>query len=135
MLKRTIEPDGTKGIVVVKEDGRVYKVLAGYKKERDSDESLKLLVMDLMNGRNNRIISDDTYNVGDDRRLQVKSIYDFVISDMKLLKSIGNTIEDYIEHYDYRLKEIRCIECNCNLGYVEGDYSIVCDSCGSLNRR
>ncbi|WIV13186.1 hypothetical protein [Proteiniborus sp. MB09-C3] len=166
MIIRITEPNGRKGIVVVKDDGRVYKVLADvirveYYREKAEKVLFAVDIQDLTR-RKGCSISDNTYNVGDDRRLQAKVTYDFIVGDVELtdkvevktdlteehdgelaryIKAIGikrtieDMIEDYFEHYSYSLKEIRCNKCNSNLGYVEGDYSIICDSCGLLNRR
>lgn len=85
MITRTVTPDGRKGIVCVKEDGRVYKVLADVERVEYYREKV-LFAIDIqdLTIRKNCGISDNTYNVGDERRLQAKVTYDFIVGDVEL---------------------------------------------------
>lgn len=135
MIIRITTSDETKGITVAKEDGRVYRVEIEENHNVNADP-LVLKIRNLIDGDCIRV-NDFTYDNEDNRRIQAKATYNYITSNEKPTDNIERTIEDFIDHYNYELKEIQCTNdrCNSRLGYVAGDYTVVCDNCGTLNKK
>lgn len=133
MIMRIETKGCVKGIVCVKEDGRIYIVKEECIKERFG-ETFALEVEDLTEARSCRI-SNINYSKDDLRASEALTVYDCIISDGRINETDRLVIENYLDHYNYRLTEERCYKCGELLGYVSGAYSIKCSNknCGALN--
>lgn len=133
MITRIVTPDGRKGITVAKEDGRAYRVIAEQRGNEEIDGTFRLSIRDLT-GNKDSYVDERTYPEGDLREIQAAITHDFIVNYKKEELNTLSVIEDYMEHYWIHLKEVDCTKCHCNLGYLEGNYVIVCNECGELHR-